>query len=191
MSIGVTYDQNLIFYHGFGSVNGESPNADMAYRIGSISKVFTAATVFLARDSGKVDLDVEIEQLKDLPSYYPSKNGITFRDLLSHRAGIARSTPCQSLWGECNVTLSEVIEIISKEFPPVEPIDSRPSYSNLGFALAGHLIANYTGTAFEDMVQMDILNPLNMTHTGYLKNGQNVSFLAPGYEVGGKLQGIW
>ncbi len=185
IAVGVVYDQQLIHFTGSPSVT-----ADSAFRIGSNSKVFTALLVWLAHQRGDLHLDdpvaLHFPVFKTFRNRWTTGNRtITWRDLTSHRAGLARESPCQALWGECNLTLDQVLSIVSA-WPAVNPIASRPSYSNLGFALAGHMAASVAGeTDFVRLLQRTVLAPLNMTHTGCLSRSMSPpSYLVPGRESG-------
>ena len=139
IAVGVVYDQELVHFVGTPGVT-----ADSAFRIGSNSKVLTSLLVWLSHQGGALHLDDPVS--KSFPAFAQFKNRwtqgtrtITWRDLISHRAGLARESPCQALWGECNRTLDEVLAIV-KDWPAIGPLASRPSYSNLGFALTGHMV---------------------------------------------------
>ncbi len=140
IALGVVYDQELVHV-----VASPGVTADSAFRIGSNNKVLTSLLVWLSHQSGALHLDDPVSQA--FPVFAEFKNrwtqgtrSITWRDLISHRAGLARESPCQALWGECNRTLQQVTAIV-KDWPAIGPLASRPSYSNLGFALTGHMVA--------------------------------------------------
>jgi CubicO group peptidase (beta-lactamase class C family) len=140
IAVGVVYDQQLVHFVGSPGVS-----ADSAFRIGSNSKVLTSLVAWLGHQSGALHLDDPVSQAfpvfeKFRNRWTEGKRSITWRDLLSHRAGLARESPCQALWGECNRTLEQVTSIV-KDWPAIGPLASRPSYSNLGFALSGHMLA--------------------------------------------------
>ena len=182
IALGVVYDQQLVHFTGSPGVT-----ADSAFRIGSNSKVLTALLVWLSHQSGKLHLDDPVADT--FPVFGQFKNrwtegtrSITWRDLISHRAGLARESPCQALWGECNRTLEQVAAIV-KDWPAIGPLASRPSYSNLGFALTGHLVAQLHGVPYIDLLRAAVLGPLNMTRTDFPAAGAAPpSYLVPGFE---------
>ena len=182
-SVGIVYDQQLVHF-----VSSSSSSASSAFRIGSNSKLFTALLVQLAHRDGLLHLDDPVSDLFPAAGLLPNRwssspdRSFSWRQLLSHRAGLARDSPCQSLWGECNVSLSDVFSIISS-WPAVAPTASRPSYSNLGFSLAGQMAASLFRSDFVSLVQSRILRPLGMAHSGF-SNGTAPPFLVPGTEAG-------
>lgn len=188
ISVGVVYDQDLVFHCGF-SLNSTKtpPSPETAFRIGSITKVFTALSVFMMQEKGLLKVDDEVSLLFPVFSSFnnpwKTKRGITWRDLLSHRSGLARDGPCQALWGECNATLDETIQIV-KDWPAVTPTSSRPSYSNLAFTLAGNLATSLDQTSFPEWMLNNAFLPLGMEHTGFCQGTQPPPYLVPGHEAG-------
>ena len=181
-SVGIVFDQQLV--HSVSS----SSSSSSAFRIGSNSKLFTSLLVLLAHRDGLLHLDDPVSDLFPAAALLPNRwssspnQSFSWRQLLSHRAGLARDSPCQSLWGQCNVSLSEVFSVISS-WPAVAPTASRPSYSNLGFSLAGQMAASLFRSDFVSLVHSRILRPLGMTHSGF-SNGTAPSFLVSGVEAG-------
>ncbi|ELR13741.1 betalactamase [Acanthamoeba castellanii str. Neff] len=95
-------------------------------------------------------------------------------------AGLPRSSPCGGLWGDCNVTTDEILRRINSQ-KTIQPIDTRPSYSNFGFALLGRLLEELVGESFESYVEKNILQSLNMTNTGFTFTPEVKSKMAVGY----------
>jgi len=185
-SVGIVYDQDLIFHYGtnFGNPAYPVPNPDTIYNIGSVTKVFTALLVYAQRDAGKLHLDDEVHELAGLPKWTPSARGMTWRQLITHRAGLQRETPCAAAAGICAKTSEEIIAL-TKMVPPVAPLNARPSYSNLGFAFAGNLAAQRSNMSFVDLCQEVIFDKLGMTRTGFPKQGVPIpSDFMPGFEDG-------
>jgi CubicO group peptidase (beta-lactamase class C family) len=186
MTVGIVYDQELIFSYGnnYGNPDMPVPDENSAYNIGSVSKLFTALAVLIQRDAGHLHLDEEISDLKNFPRWGSAKRGITWRDLLSHRAGLQRETPCASAEGLCNITTQEVIQMAST-IAPIAPLNSRPAYSNYGFALVGNLAAEISGMDFITFVEKKMFDPLRMPRSGFPKVGTSPPpYLIPGFEAG-------
>lgn len=94
---------------------------------------------------------------------------ITFRQLMTQMSGLQREVPCGSSGSsvlECNLTTAQVVALVSQTnllWPP----NTRPSYSNLGFALLGNIVAEALyKTDFEAAVNKRILSPLGLKNTG-------------------------
>jgi CubicO group peptidase (beta-lactamase class C family) len=140
------------------------PDRDLRYRIGSISKTFTAAVVLGLRDEGRLRLDDPIgEHLKGLPGPVA---GLRLRELLGMAGGMQRE-PDGDWWERsAGVTLPELIAALHDGKVASAPFD-RYHYSNLGYGLLGGLIAELTGQTWYEAVSQRILVPLGVARTTY------------------------
>ncbi|GHB03135.1 serine hydrolase domain-containing protein [Streptomyces termitum] len=141
-------------------VEGHVPDADTQYRIGSITKVFTAVLVLRLRDEGLLGLDDPLE--KHLPG--TGVGEVTIAQLLGHTTGLAAETP--SPWwertpGSTRPGLPEVLG----EKPVVHPAGRSFHYSNPGYTLLGSLVEAVRGTSWEEALRGEILEPLGMGRT--------------------------
>ena len=167
------------------STNATVPTADTPFRIGSITKVFAALLTLAAYQGPHISflqftsplIDGLLSSLDDpVAKYYsafqpqpPLSNPnqkidpITFRHLLSQLSGLQREVNCDDV---CNITTAQAVATISSSnllWPP----NTRPSYSNLGFALLGNLVAEtFYGLDFETAVNKRIISPLGLQNTG-------------------------
>ncbi len=132
------------------------------FRIGSISKTFTAVAVLQLRDEGAVALDDDVAaHLPDSPY-----GGSTIRGLLAHSSGMT-AEPAGSWWERSpGRTWSELVEANT---PPrsVFPAFQRYHYSNLGFALLGELVARKRGVPWWEALSAGVLSPLGLLDTTY------------------------
>jgi CubicO group peptidase (beta-lactamase class C family) len=139
---------------------GREPDADTQFRIGSITKTFTATLVMQCRDDGLLSLDDQ------LGGFVPdSRHGeLTIRRMLSHLSGLQRE-PVGDIWEKAaGPTLDELIsglELAEAVLPP----GRRWHYSNLAFALLGEVVARLRGSSWEDVLQGRILDPLGLRRT--------------------------
>jgi CubicO group peptidase (beta-lactamase class C family) len=208
VSVGLVYNQELIWSRGFGSKNISKPSSDpnnmvdehTIYRIGSISKIFTMLSMMRARDDGILSLDDSIHKhvpsfsVKPVPGATSSLESITFQSLATHMAGITRETPCDDQ--PCRMNDEEAWKRIS-ETRQILPSYSMPIYSNLGFEILGHAtkIATKSKT-YESMIDRTIIVPLNLTRTGVnittgvMENNDNLKHLAWPYVEGISGSGI-
>lgn len=133
------------------------------YRIGSISKTFTAVLVMKAIEAGKLNLDTP------LSTFFPEiKNAanISIRHLLSHRSGIANFTdkPAYLAWHSQNRTRSEMLQHISTLESIFEP-GSRSAYSNSNYVLLTLILEELYQQDYRDLLAQHITGPVGLTNT--------------------------
>lgn len=145
---------------GVADAAGAAPSPDTQYRIGSISKTFTAAAVMLLLDEGKLGLD------DPLSAHIPDAHhgAPTIRRLLAHSSGIQREPP-----GEVWETLEfprgqELIERLRDAELVLGP-GEHFHYSNLAYALLGEVVARAAGKPFTDFVDERLIGPLGLSRT--------------------------
>lgn len=141
-------------------VDGHEPDGDTQYRIGSLTKTFTAVLVMRLRDEGLLDLDDRLE--KHLPG--TSAGRATVFQLLGHSSGLAAETP--SPWWERTPgsTRPELADVLG-ESPVIHPAGHGHHYSNPGYTLLGSLVEQLRGASWAEVLHREILEPLNMTRT--------------------------
>ncbi|WP_299529514.1 serine hydrolase [uncultured Streptomyces sp.] len=141
-------------------VEGEVPDADTQYRIGSLTKTFTAVLVLRLRDEGLIDLDAPVE------TYLPGTGagGATVFQLLSHGGGLAAETPAP-WWERTPGTLRPTLAEVLGEEPVVHPAGHRYHYSNVGYTLLGSLVEAVRGMRWEDALRREVLEPLGLDRT--------------------------
>jgi D-alanyl-D-alanine carboxypeptidase len=186
VSIGIVHDQGLVWSGGFGwaDVDRREPaTADTLYRIGSITKLFTATALLILRDAGRLHLDDPLT--KHLPWFQmkaPSAEAgtITIRHLLTHTSGLPR----EGAFPYFTDSRFPSIEDIRARLPMQErpfPTETRWKYSNLGATLAGEVVAAAAGEPYVDFVRRRILEPLGMTATLVASPQPGHPRLATGY----------
>jgi CubicO group peptidase (beta-lactamase class C family) len=132
---------------------------DTQYRIGSITKTFTAVAVMQLRDEGLLDLDDRLDDhLPDAPPGSP-----TVRRLLAHLSGYQREIGDMWLTGEVP-TDSGLLEALAG-YERVLPAARMHHYSNLGFALLGAVVARRSGMPYTTYVDERIIRPLGLERT--------------------------
>ncbi|MGH3743700.1 MAG: serine hydrolase domain-containing protein [Mycobacteriales bacterium] len=131
-----------------------------AFRIGSITKTFTAALVMQCRDDGLLSLEDRVADHLDVRL----DTGVTIRRALSHLAGLQRE-PADDVWAGGPVpdeaTLLAGLARAEQVLPPAR----RFHYSNLAFALLGQVVAACRGTSWESALSERLLQPLGLTRT--------------------------
>jgi len=170
LSIGLVYDQALVWAKGFGwaDVARKVPATPQTiYRIASITKLFTSTAILQLRDAGKLQLDDPVR--RHLPWFkvqnrYPDAPPITIRHLLTHTAGLPREAPFP-YWTDSNFpTRAQVREALPQQetvFPP----ETKWKYSNLALTLAGEIVAAIADQPYPTYVRQHILNPLQLGDT--------------------------
>jgi D-alanyl-D-alanine carboxypeptidase len=171
---GLVRDGELVWTDGYGDLDGVPDLADRQYRIGSITKTFTAVLVLQLVRDGRLSLDDPASRVLGDVGYADR----TLRALLSHASGM-QSEPEGPWWERSiGVTWDELVAA-NDGAGAVFPDGQQYHYSNLGFALLGELAARVHGTTWWEAVQTRILEPLGMRRTSYLPEEP----AAPGYSV--------
>jgi CubicO group peptidase (beta-lactamase class C family) len=179
----VARGNEVILSKGYGSANLEwnVPNTPSTkFRLGSITKQFTAASILLLEERGKLTLDDPIK--KYVPDAPREWDKITIFNLLTHTSGIPNFT---SLPDYKSLKLDEMP--VAKTILTVrnKPLDFLPgekmSYSNSGYLVLGHVIETVTGASYEKFVTDNIFTPLGMKDSGYDSNTAIIARRAAGY----------
>ena len=142
------------------SVNGHAPDANVQYRIGSITKTFTAVLVLRLRDEGLLDLVDPLE--KHLPG--TGAGEATIAQLLAHTSGLAAESP-SPWWERTPGSLRPELADVLGEEPHRHPGGRRFHYSNPGFTLLGALVEQVRGASWEDVLRREVLEPLSLDRT--------------------------
>jgi CubicO group peptidase (beta-lactamase class C family) len=189
MSAAVVYDQQLLWAEGFGYADLEQEipaTPGTVYRIGSITKLFTATMLMQLRDAGKLQLDDPLENY--LPGFhvtspFPDARPVTFRQVASHTAGLPREAPLD-YWRTLEFPpIEEIVESL-KDAEMIFPTLTQFKYSNLGISLMGHALARIAGQPYRAYIRDHILEPLSMRHTGFdLEDPEIQARLAVGYTI--------
>lgn len=154
---------------------------DTQYRIGSITKTFTAVAVMQLYAAGQLDLDDRLEQHVDGVA-----NGTpTLRRLLSHLSGLQREAGEMFVTGESPTEEQLIASMAEIEF--VSRPGEQHHYSNLAFALLGQVVARTTGRPYIDYVTERIIEPLGLTRTTWLPQAPQ----ARGYLVDEYARTVW
>lgn len=165
----VARDGRILFDRGYGLANREwnlTNDGDTVFRLGSVSKQFTAVAIMLLNERGAVDLDAPVKTyLPDAPAAW---DGVTVRHLLSHTAGIPDFTRFDDYDALKTrpATLPDLIARFRDRPLDFEP-GSRFAYSNSGYILLTAVVERAGGMAYADFVSTTLFAPLGMTATGY------------------------
>jgi CubicO group peptidase (beta-lactamase class C family) len=187
-SVLVARGDQILFNKAYGSANLEWDIANTPttkYRIGSITKQFTAASILLLEERGKLKLE---DPIKKFFSGAPAAwDGVTLRHLLTHTSGIPNFTsfPEYQKVKMTNTSRPDLIGLFKDsplEFAPGE----KWAYSNSGYLLLGYTIEKAAGVAYDEFVQTNIFKPLGMQDSGYDSNTTVIARRAAGYTRSGE-----
>lgn len=166
VAIAVIKDDKIIFAKGFGVRETGKPepvDARTMFAIGSSSKAFTAASLAMLVDEGKIKWDDPAT--KYLPGFqlfdpYATRE-MTVRDLLTHRVGLERG---DQIWYATPYSREEVMRRI-RFLPPSSSFRSKFGYQNIMYLAAGEIVPSVTGKSWDDFVRERIFVPLGMNET--------------------------
>jgi Tol biopolymer transport system component/CubicO group peptidase (beta-lactamase class C family) len=142
------------------------PKADQRFRIGSVTKTFTATIVFQLMQEGRLRLDSTLEE--HLPGVVPKGGEILIRHLLGHRSGLANVTDYPGWLNEAERSPS-TSPIKSLRFAASKPLAFRPGsrerYSNTNYIALGLVIEKVTGRSYAEELEQRVLDPLGLSRT--------------------------
>ncbi len=184
MSLVIVKDGEIIYMKGLGYKDFEKKIAvtpDTQFAIGSATKAFTALSVLMSVDEGKVNLD---DSPKKYLSYFKMKDAetdknMTVRDLMDHSSGLNR-TDLAMITGKLN--RQELIQVVG-EAQPMAKLNEKFFYNNIMFAAAGEVVANVQKMTWEKYVPAKIFAPLAMTNSNMsIKEMEKAKDYSFGYE---------
>jgi CubicO group peptidase (beta-lactamase class C family) len=159
-----------IFRRAYGAANREwmIPNTvDTRYRIGSITKQFTAAAILQMADENHLGLDDPIKQY--LPGLPANWGQASIRQLLLHTSGIPSHTSLEDSDAKLmpvKHTPQELIDLL-KDVPLNYEHGTKFMYNNMGYVLLGRIIETVSGMSYPDYLEQKLLKPLNLRNSGY------------------------
>lgn len=175
----------VVIKKGYGLANMEwnIPNTpDTKFRLGSITKQFTATLVLQLVEQGKIDLRAPVTRY--LPDY-PARTGdkIRIHNLLNHTSGIPGYTEMPAFGKKARdpVTPAEFVKTFSGLDLFFEP-GTHFSYNNSGYFLLGAILEKVTGEPYEKLLRERIFNPVGMNDSGYDSTRQLMARRAAGYD---------
>ena len=171
LSIALVDDQKIVWAKGYGFQDAAKKipaTADTAYRVGSVSKLFTDVAVMQLVEQGKLDLDAPVKSYYEdfAPKYGPDQKTITLRMLMAHRSGLIREPPVGNYFDPDEPTLMKSVRSING-LPLTYPPGERLKYSNAAIGLVGYVLQKRVGEKFESYVQRTVLNELGMTGSSF------------------------
>ena len=168
-ALGVYRDGKIIYSKGYGLANIEEDvhiTPQTVFDVASISKQFTAASILLLQQQGKLRLDEDVRKyIPELPDYGKK---ITIRHMLNHTSGLRDYVELFLLAGlnSDNVTTDDdALGIITRQKALNLPPGSEWLYSNSGYFLLSLIVKRVSGKTLKEFAAENIFQPLGMTHT--------------------------
>src|SRR5690349_21916590 len=181
----VAENGKVVYKNAFGMANMEwnIPNtSDTKFRLGSITKQFTATIILQLVEQGKIKLDGKLSDY--LPDYRKDVGEkVTIHNLLTHTSGIPSYTSQPGFFENVSRNPYKVDEFVKKyasgdlEFAP----GSKFVYDNSGYFLLGAIIEHVTGKPYEQVLKENIFDPVGMKNTGYDHHDTIIAKRAAGY----------
>lgn len=182
----VAKEGQVIYRKAFGLADLElnvPMRPEMVFRIGSVTKQFTAIAILQLMEQGKLSLQDEIT--KYIPDYPMHGHSITIEHLLTHTSGIKSYTNVP-MFREMIRTDMKPEEIIEKnkalpmEFAP----GTRWNYNNTGYIMLGYIIEKVSGKTYAEYLQENFFTPLGMSSSYYGDDTKIIKNRAAGYQPG-------
>lgn len=182
-SILIARNGQPIVSKGYGMANIELnvPNkAETVFRLGSITKQFTATAIMMLQERGKLNVnDLMCKYFTDCPQTWQT---ITIKHLLTHTSGIPSYTAFPDFARTTVLpTSSPQMFALLKDKPLDFPVGEKYAYNNSGYFLLGTIIEKVSGKPYADFLQENIFTPLGMKNTGYDNPLQIINNRAAGY----------
>jgi len=185
-SVLVAQDGKVLLDKGYGFANLEwdVPNTPTTkFRLGSITKQFTAASILLLEEQGKIKVEDPVK--KYMPDAPAAWDKITIFHVLTHTSGIPSFTSFPDFESReaQAMTPEKLVEWFRDKPLEFEP-GTKLNYSNSGYILLGYLIEKISGQSYSEFVQQNIFTPLGMKDSGYDSNSAIIAHRAAGYTPG-------
>lgn len=174
----------IIYKNAFGMANLEyriPMQVDNIFRIGSITKQFTALAILQLMEQGKLNLNDDIT--KFIPDYPTHGHKITIEHLLTHTSGIKSYTGMEDFETKMTLDLSPTQLI---DFFKNQPMEFAPGtkwkYNNSGYFLLGYIIEKLSGKTYSQYVEETFFKPLGMTNSLYGSDSKIIKNRAGAYD---------
>ncbi|MGK0414486.1 MAG: CubicO group peptidase (beta-lactamase class C family), partial [Polaribacter sp.] len=185
ITILVAKKGKAIYSKAFGKSNIElnTPmQLNTIFQIGSITKQFTAVSILMLAEQGKLNIKDKIE--KYIPEYAEIEKDITIHHLLNHTSGIKNRTP---VGGDGFISRTDMSPIELIAYFKNEPLEFKPGesfkYSNAGYILLGRIIEIVSGQPYGEFIEKNIFDKIGMSSSYYGSTKEIIKNRASGYQV--------
>jgi len=192
ITVGIVEGTRLVWTHSYGYADigaHRLANRNTVYRIGSITKPFTAVMLMQLAEAGKVHLSdpvqeylPEVREIQDLP---PGAKPFTFMQLATMTAGLAREPKQEGpFWTGSVATWQQTLLSALPHTTYIFPPGTKYSYSNIGYAILGAALSRIAGVPYVTWERTHVFAPLGMNHTRFEIDSTIAGDVARGYTVG-------
>ena len=187
-ALGVYQDGRIVYAHGYGMANLNDDvtiTPETVFHVASMSKQFTAFSILLLQQQGKLSLDDDVHKyIPELPDF---GQPITLRQMMHHTSGLRDQWSLLGLAGwrysQDLITDADVLSVVTRQ----KDLNYKPGekflYSNTGFTLLAVIVSRVSGMSFREFTTRNIFAPLGMTHTHFRDDHEEIiKHDALGYE---------
>ena len=184
----VMKDGEVLLRKGYGLADLEQGipiEPDMVFRIGSVTKQFTAAAILLLEEEGKLSVEDDLRKhLPDFPDLSIGERVITIEHLLTHTSGIRSYTDMPDFGRRMreDMSVEEIIALFRDEPLGFDP-GEKYAYNNSGYVLLGAIVEKVSGKTYEAYLREKIFEPLGMSQTYYGSASRIIPKRAQGYDT--------
>jgi len=186
LSIAVLRGADTVLLRGWGYADLEQrvpATPQTVYRIGSLTKQFTALAILQLAEQGRLSLDDSLQRF--VPSFPTPGRRITIRQLLTHTSGIPSYTSIGRAWREkmrLDLPHDSLLALVRDRAPDFAP-GARWFYDNTGYYLLGMVIEAAAGQPYAQYLAQHLFGPLGLGGTTYCDTRRIIADRAQGYEV--------
>jgi CubicO group peptidase (beta-lactamase class C family) len=183
----VAKEGKILYHKAFGMASielGVPMQPGQVFRIGSITKQFTAVAILQLMEQGKLSLQDELP--KFIPDYPTQGQRITVEHLLTHTSGIRSYTDMENFGDSITLDVTPLRMIARFRNEPLDfPPGTEWNYSNSGYFLLGYIIEQVSGQTYEQYIEENFFKPLGMKDSRYGSDTEIIPGRAAGYEWDG------
>ena len=185
-TVAVRYGDDLLFARGYGMADLEQHvpvTTSTVFKIGSVTKQFTAAMILQLVEEGKIDLNDELAEF--LPGFPTPGQAVTVHQLLNHTSGIPSYTAQDDFWsrvGPLELTDEQLVGTVKgQEFD--FPAGTKYEYNNTAYYMLGMIVEAVTGETYREQLRDRLLEPLGLQDTHYCEDATIIPHRARGYDT--------
>ncbi|MDA8428700.1 MAG: serine hydrolase [Geobacteraceae bacterium] len=188
LSIALVDDQKVVWAQGFGyadEANKIPATPDTIYRVGSISKLFTATAVMQLAEQGKMDIDKPLQTYLpefSIKSRFTDAGPITPRSIMTHHSGLP-SELLKGMWTKSPEPFENDVKLLRDEYVAYPP-NYVFSYSNAAVTILGHALEKVSGHDFSSQLTASLLQPLEMSRSKFDPAPDHSPLAAKAYRKG-------
>jgi len=178
LAVAVIRDGKIVFEKGYGMADLENNipiTPQTVFHVASVSKQFTAFSIYLLAGEGKISLEDDVRKyIPELPDYGKT---IRIRHLLAHTSGLRDQWAILTLAGwrmDDVITTEQLLKLVTRQKGTNFPTGSAFSYSNTGYMLLAEIIHRVSGKTFRDYTNEMIFKPLKMNSTQFYDDHQQI-----------------